>query len=70
MLADEQTSPERIAILRRMMPEEKFKAAERMYWEARRLKEDELRNLNPNWSEQEIHDETKRIFLNEAMKES
>jgi hypothetical protein len=70
MLADEQLTPERIAILRRMTPEEKFKAAERIYWEARRLKEDELRNLNPNWSEQEIHDETKRIFLNEAMKES
>jgi hypothetical protein len=53
-----------------MTPEQKLKAAERMYWEARRSKEDELRNLNPNWSEQEIHNEAKRIFLNEAMKES
>jgi hypothetical protein len=70
MLADEQLSPERIAILRCMTPEQKLKAAERMYWEARRSKEDELRNLNPNWSEQEIHNEAKRIFLNEAMKES
>jgi hypothetical protein len=62
MLVNEQLTPERIAILRRMTPEEKFKAAERIYWEARQLKEDELRNLNPNWSEQGIHDETKRIF--------
>jgi hypothetical protein len=70
MLADGQLTPERVAILRRLTPEEKFKAAEMMYWEARRLKEDELRNLNPNWSEQDIYDETKKIFLNEAMKES
>ncbi len=70
MLAAKQLTPERIAILLLMSPEQKLKAAEDMYWEARRLKEDELRNLNPNWSEQEIHDETKRIFLSEAMKES
>ena len=60
---------ERVMELRRMTPQQKLKIAQQMYWEARRSKEDELRNLNPHWTEQEIHDETKRIFLSESMKE-
>jgi hypothetical protein len=70
VLSYEPLTPERIAILQRMTPQEKLAASERMCWEARRLKEDELRKLNPHWSEQEIHEETKGLFLIEAMKES
>ena len=53
-----------------MTPEQKWKAAESMYWDARRAKAAELQAKNPDWSEQEVQAEVKRIFLAEAMKES
>jgi len=69
MSPDENLTPERIAILRRMTPEERLQVAHELYWEARRAKSAELRNQHPNWSGQEIYREVGRVFLNEAMNE-
>ena len=43
MLLDEQTSPEQIAILRRMTPERRLALAEGLYWTAREMKQVWLR---------------------------
>lgn len=69
MQSYEPLSPERIAELRRMTPQEKLELAARLYWDARRAKADELRTQHPEWTEDEVLIEVKRIFLAEAMKE-
>ena len=38
MLADEQTTPEQIAIFRQMTPERRLWLAEQLYWSAREIK--------------------------------
>jgi hypothetical protein len=64
MLADEQTSPEQFAIYRRMTPEQRWHAARRLYWTCRRHKAAFLQSLHPDWSEEKVEDEVKRVFLN------
>lgn len=62
-------TPERIEILRRMTPEEKWNVALEMYWAARRSEANRLRNEHPDWNEEGIQVELRRIFLAEGMKE-
>ena len=64
MLADEQTSPEQIAIFRRMTPEQRWRTARRLYWTMRRHKAAYLRSQHPDWTDGQLADEVKRIFLN------
>jgi hypothetical protein len=64
MLADEQTSPEQVAIFRRMTPEQRWRAARRLYWSCRRHKAAFLHSRHPDWPEQRVEDEVRRIFLN------
>ena len=63
MLADEEPSPEQIAIFRTMSPGRKLKLAEQLYWTARKLKAAGLRSQHPDWSEEQIQDEVRKIFL-------
>jgi len=62
MLADEQLSPEQIEIFRRMTPEQRWRAAHRLYWTMRRHKAAFLRSQHPEWPEQKVEDEVRRIF--------
>jgi hypothetical protein len=62
MLPDEQASPEQIAILRRMSPEQRWQAAHRLYWTMRRHKTAFLRSLHPDWPEQRVAAEVREIF--------
>jgi hypothetical protein len=55
--------PAQIEAYRRMTPQDKFRAMGRIYRQAWRLKMAWLRNQNPQWSEEEILNETRRIFL-------
>jgi hypothetical protein len=64
MLADEQTSSEQFAILRRMTPEQRWRAAHRLYWTCRRHKAAFIRSQHPEWAEQRVEDEVRRIFQN------
>jgi len=63
MLADEQTSPEQIAVLRGMTGDRRLKVAERLYWSARKLKAAGVRSQHPDWSEQQVRAEVNRLFL-------
>ena len=51
-------------IFAQMSAEQKLKAAERLYYSARELKAAALRSFNPEWSEEKVLEETKKIFLN------
>ena len=64
MLADEQTSPEQLAIYRRMTPERRLALAEGLYWTARELKAAWLRAQHTDWSETQVSREVTRIFSN------
>lgn len=56
-------SPEYIAILRSMTGAQKLRVAFQMYWGARRLKAEELRQQHPEWSEEQVQQEVKEIFM-------
>jgi hypothetical protein len=62
MPADEKASPEQIEVLRRMTPEQRWRAAHRLYWTMRRHKAAFLRSQHPEWPEQKVEDEVRRIF--------
>jgi hypothetical protein len=52
-----------VAILRKMTPEQKLAAAERLYWSARQLKEAALRAAHPDWSQERIERQVRKAFL-------
>jgi hypothetical protein len=56
-------SPEQIARYRAMTPEERLREATRLYWFARRLREAHERALHPDWSEAQVSEHVRRIFL-------
>lgn len=47
---------------REMSPEERWKAAMQLYWSMRRLKAAHIRARHPDWSEDAIDEEVKRVF--------
>lgn len=61
-LAREESNPEQIALLRRMTPGQRWDAAHRLYWTMRRHKAAFLQSQHPNWTEQQVADEVRRIF--------
>ena len=56
-------SPEYTAILRRMSGAQKLRVAFALYWSARKLKAAGLRQQHPTWSEAEVQQQVKHIFL-------
>ena len=62
MLVDEQASPKQIEALRRMTPEQRWQAAHRLYWTARRHKAAFLRSQHPDWSDQRVAGEVRQTF--------
>ena len=62
MLADEQTSPEQIAIFRRMTPEQLWQAARQLYWTMRRHKAAFRQSQHPEWTEEQVADAVREVF--------
>lgn len=62
-LMDTDLSPEYIATLRRMTGERKLRTAFDLYWSARKVKAARLRQLHPEWSEEQVGEKVKEIFL-------
>ncbi len=46
-----------------MTPAERLQQAFALYWQARSLREAYERTLHPDWSDAELHDHVKKIFL-------
>jgi hypothetical protein len=63
MLPDEQLSPEQVRIFQRMSGEKRLQLAEQLYWSARKLKRAGLRLQHPDWPEQQIDAEVRRLFF-------
>jgi hypothetical protein len=64
MLPDEQPSPEQIQILRAIPGERRLRLAEQLYWSARKLKTAGLRAQHPDWSQERVDAELRRLFAN------
>ena len=64
VLPDEQLSPEQMRLFRAMPVEKRLHLAEQLYWSARKLKRTGLRLQHPEWSEQQLDQEVRRLFLN------
>jgi len=63
MLPDEQPSPEQIAVLRAMSGERRLRLAEELYWSARKMKAAGVRSQHPDWAEEQVNAEVRKIFL-------
>lgn len=50
-------------IYKRMNPFEKLKVSMDMYWTARKYKAAYLRQLHPDWTEEQVQDKVREIFL-------
>lgn len=55
--------PAQVEAYQRMSPQVKLSLIGQFYWRARRIKEAGLRHQHPDWSDEEIAAETRRIFL-------
>lgn len=55
--------PEQKRIFESMTPEQKLRAAVNLYYSARTLKAAALRQLHPDWSEEQIRQKVREIFL-------
>jgi hypothetical protein len=64
MLPDEQTGSKQIEALRAISGLERLRVAERLYWSARKMKAAGVRSQHPDWSEERVDDEVRRIFSN------
>ena len=56
-------TPEYVATLRRMTGEQKLRTAFGLYWSARKLKAARLREQHPDWSEEQVQQRVKEIFM-------
>ena len=52
-----------VEIFRRMTPEQKLRAAERLYWSARELKAAWFRQEHPEWTEEQVKKAVRDAFL-------
>lgn len=56
-------TPEYAATLRRMTGAQKLRTAFGLYWSARKLKAARLREQHPNWTEEQVQQKVKEIFM-------
>lgn len=61
-MASEMT-PEYAETLRRLTGQEKWRTAFALYWGARKLKAAFLRQQNPDWTEEQVQQRVKEIFM-------
>ena len=55
--------PKQIELYRSMSPSQKVRIALRLYYSAWQLKEAGLRLHHPDWTQKELQEKTKEIFL-------
>ena len=55
--------PRQIELYRLMSPSQKIRIALRLYYSAWQLKESGLRVHHPEWTQEELQEKTKEIFL-------
>ncbi len=59
-------TPEYVAALRRLTGQQKLETAFALYWSARDLKAAALREQHPDWTEDQVQQRVKEIFLHDC----
>lgn len=59
----QQVSLEYLAALRKLTGAQKLRTAFGLYWEARKLKAARLRCQYPDWTEEQVQQKVKEIFM-------
>lgn len=54
---------EQLDALRRLTPEQRYRASRDLYWTLRRHKAAFLRSLHPDWDDEQVEAEVRRVFL-------
>ncbi len=49
-----------------MTPAERLQQAEALYWTARQLREAYERSLHPDWSDDQVREHVRKVFLRAA----
>ena len=62
-LPDEASGPTQSAILKALSPGRRWEIARSLYWSARRLKTAFVRQEHPDWSDEDVDDYVRRVFL-------
>lgn len=60
---DEEMHPLQERIFRAMTPARRYEVARALYWQARALKTAGVREAHPDWTEEQVTAEVRRIFL-------
>jgi hypothetical protein len=60
-MTDDRPDPAQIEVLRRMTPEQRWRAARQLYWSLRRHKAAFLRAHYPEWSDERVAQSTPRM---------
>jgi hypothetical protein len=60
---DPEASPEYLAAMRGLSGDQKLRTAAMLYWSARKIKAARLRELHPDWTEDQVQEKVRRIFL-------
>ncbi len=64
MLPDEQPGSKQMEVFRAMSGEERWRVAGRLYRSARKMKAAGVRAQHPDWAEERVEEEVRRIFRN------
>jgi hypothetical protein len=62
-MKNEEVNDPQIRAFRAMTPAQRLAAAADLYWSARRLKTAAVRSFHPDWSEDEVRQHVKELFL-------
>jgi len=63
VMNNDEPGADQLEALRRMTPEERYRASRALYWTLRRHKAAFLRSVHPEWDDSRIEDEVRRVFL-------
>jgi len=64
MSLPERISPEQVAAFRVMSGSRRLRLAEKLYWSARKMKTAGVRSQHPDWSQERVQEEVRRVFSN------
>jgi len=62
-MQSDEPARDQLDALRRLTPEERYRASRDLYWTLRRHKAAFLRSLHPDWDDARLEAEVRRIFL-------
>lgn len=64
METHESASPGQLEALRQLTPQQRYMAGRQLYWTLRKHKRAFLRSIHPEWSDAQLDEQLRQVFLN------